>query len=397
MSVHQEDTFISGADFSGDLVLKQVPIKELSPADRINKTGSDITCAGKTFGSLKVNDILISNIPNGADPSFSRVTAISADLKTVTLAAATAVTGVSAAAIATDGAPIRKGVPQIFQNNAGLYAELQKKNVSDVSLAQSKLFIKSQVEKTASSNTLTVSVSDLTDVTSASFVPFDADRYSISKKTSSDTTHQTLEASQVVLGANNQSITFNNLVNGAKVVNVTLEKDIISQKTKNASRSNSIVINKSSQTGISTNGLTAATGYGLRVQDKEISLNTPDVFNVVGVFESVNLADPILDKLVFVSGLSLNTTTVLGEKIKGATSGAVAILEGQTNATTVEILRLTQAKFVIGESITFEESSITTNLQGTVAGLFLDVTSNLSLIHISEPTRQAEISYAVFC
>ena len=230
-----------------------------------------------------------------------------------------------------------------------------------------------------SSNTLTVSVSDLTDVTSASFVPFDADRYSISKKTPSDTTHQTLEASQVVLGANNQSITFNNLVNGAKVVNVTLEKDIISQKTKNASRSNSIVINKSSQTGISTNGLTAATGYGLRVQDKEISLNTPDVFNVVGVFESVNLADPILDKLVFVSGLSLNTTTVLGEKIKGATSGAVAILAGQTNATTVEIVRLTQAKFVIGESITFEESSVTTNLQGTVAGLFLDVTSNYTL------------------
>ena len=269
--------------------------------------------------------------------------------------------------------------PQIFLNDAGLYAELQKKNVSDVSLAQSKLFIKSQVEKTASSNTLTVSVSDLTDVTSASFVPFDADRYSISKKTSSDTTHQTLEASQVVLGANNQSITFNNIVNGAKVVNVTLEKDIISQKTKNVSRSNSIVINKSSQTGISTNGLTSATGYGLRVQDKEISLNTPDVFNVVGVFESVNLADPVLDKLVFVSGLSLNTTTVLGEKIKGAVSGAVAILAGQTSATTLEIIRVTQAQFIIGESITFEESSITTNLQGTIAGLFKDVTSNYIL------------------
>ena len=36
--------------------------------------------------------------------------------------------------------------PQIFLNDAGLYAELQKKNVSDVSLAQSKLFIKSQLE-----------------------------------------------------------------------------------------------------------------------------------------------------------------------------------------------------------------------------------------------------------
>jgi len=378
MSVHQEDTFISGADFSGDLVLKEVIIKELSPADRINISGSNMTCAGKTFGSLKVNDILISNTASASDPSFSRVTAISADLKTVTLAAATAVTGVNASAIATAAAAVRKGVPQIFLNDAGLYAELSKKNVSDVSLAQSKLFIKSQVEKSASSNTLTVSVSDLTDVTSASFVPFDADRYSISKKTSTDTRQQTLEESQVVLGANNQSITFNNIDNGAKVVNVTLEKDIISQKTKNVSRSNSIVINKTNA-GIATHGLTTSSGYGLRVQDKEISLNTPDVFNVVGVFESVNLADPVLDKLVFVSGLSLNTTTVLGEKIKGATSGAVAVLAGQTNETTLEIVRLTQAKFVIGESITFEESSITTNLQGTIAGLFLDVTSNYTL------------------
>ena len=27
----------------------------------------------------------------------------------------------------------------------------------------------------------------------------------------------------------------------------------------------------------------------------------------------------------------------------------------------------------------------------------MGITNNLSLIHISEPTRQAEISYAVFC
>tara|TARA_A100001035_G_scaffold39217_1_gene26696 strand:- start:558 stop:7826 length:7269 start_codon:yes stop_codon:yes gene_type:complete len=378
MSVAQEDTFISGADFSGDLVLKEVPIKELSPADRVNVSGSNMICAGKTFDSLKVNDILISNTSTAADPSFSRITAISADLKTVTLAAATAVTGVNSASIATGGAPIRKGVPQIFLNDAGLYAELQKKNVSDVSLAQSKLFIKSQVEKSASSNSLVVNISDVTDISSATFATFDADRYSISKKTTTDTRHQTLEESQVVLSNNNTTITFNNIDNGAKVVNVTLEKDLISQKSKNISRSNSIVINKTNA-GIATHGLTTATGYGLRVQDKEISLNTPEVFNVTGVFESVNNADPILDKLVFVSGLALNSNTILGERIKGASSGAIAVLAGQTNATTVEIVKLTQSNFIIGESITFDESNITANLQGTIAGLFKDVSTNYIL------------------
>ena len=381
-SVHQEDTFISGADFSGDLVLQSKVIKELGIGDEVNISASSVlTCAGKTFGSLKVNDIIIINLTTDASPRFNRVSAISADLKSVTLAATNTVTGVNIGTALASVSPtgVHVARPQIFLNDTGLYAELQKKNVSDVSLAQSKLLIKSQVEKSASSNTLTVSVSDLTDVTSASFVPYDGDRYSISKKTASDTTHQVLEESQVVMGANNQSITFNNISNGAKVVNVTLEKDIISQKTKNVSRSNSLIVNDSNQVGIATNGLTHSKAYGLRVQDKEISLNTPDVFNVVGIFESVNLADPVLDKLVFVSGLSLNTNTVLGEKIKGATSGAVAVLVGQTSATTVEIVRLTQSKFIIGESITFEESSITTNLQGTIAGLFLNVTPNYVL------------------
>ena len=166
----------------------------------------------KTFGSLKVGDHIMVNINTDTrGPRINRITAISSDLKEITLASTTNVDGVIDGAALASVTPtgVHVARPQIFLNDAGLYAQLQKNNVSDVSLAQSKLFIKSQVEKTASSNTLTVSVSDLTDATSASFVPFDADRYSISKKTSTDTTHQTLEASQVVLGANNQSITFN--------------------------------------------------------------------------------------------------------------------------------------------------------------------------------------------
>ena len=159
----------------------------------------------KTFGSLKVDDIIIVNLNNDTAPRFNRISAISADLKQVTLVATNSVTGVNVGTVMASITPtgIHVARPQIFLNDAGLYAQLQKKNVSDVSLAQSKLFIKSQVEKTASSNTLTVSVSDLTDVTSASFATFDAERYSVIHKATNDTRHETLEASQVVLGANN--------------------------------------------------------------------------------------------------------------------------------------------------------------------------------------------------
>ena len=388
LAVHQEDTFTSGVDFSGDLVLQPQKIKELGLGDEVNITTasggvSQLTCAGKTFGSLKVDDIITVNLTTDSAPRVNRISAISGDLKTLTLIGLQNVTGVAAGAVLSNLSPtgVHVARPQIFLSDAGLYAELQKRNVSDASLAQSKLFIKAQSQKTASSGKIELTIgSDFSEFANTStFAPYDGDSYSISKKTASNTTHEVLTESQVVLSNNNRTITFNGLSSGAKVINVTLEKDLINNKTKNVSRSNSIVINKSSRVGVSTNGISPNQFYGLRVDDKEVSLNTPDVFNLVGVFESVNSSDPVLDKLVFVSGLSLNTNTILGEKIKGAESGAIAVVVDRINATTVEIATLTASKFLIGESVTFQESNITTNLQGITKGLFLDVTSNFTL------------------
>ena len=167
-----------------------------------------------------------------------------------------------------------------------MYAELPKKNVSDLSTAQSKLFIKKQAQKsTSGSGTILLQLSDV-GVSDATFAPYDGDRYSISTKTSSSTVHQPLSDSQVVFNATFTEVTFNGLPNSTDVViNTTLEKDLINNKTKTASRSNSIVINKTSRVGVATDGLTSNLYYGIRVDDKEISLNTPDVYNVLGVYE----------------------------------------------------------------------------------------------------------------
>ena len=59
-----------------------------------------LTCAGKTFGSLRVGDhITYSNFTDDTDPRLHRISAISADLKTITLAATTAVSGVNVATL----------------------------------------------------------------------------------------------------------------------------------------------------------------------------------------------------------------------------------------------------------------------------------------------------------
>ena len=216
MSVHQEDTFISGADFSGDLVLLPKLIKNLGLGDEVNISGSNVlTCAGKTFGSLKVDDIIIVNLTTDASPRLNRVSAISSDLKSVTLVATTSVTGVSVGTVMASLTPtgIHVARPQIFLNDAGLYAELQKKNVSDLSTAQSKLFIKKQAQKsTSGSGTILLQLSDV-GVSDATFAPYDGDRYSISTKQSTSTIHQPLSDSQVVFNATFTEVTFSGLPN----------------------------------------------------------------------------------------------------------------------------------------------------------------------------------------
>ena len=97
------------------------------------------------------------------------------------------------------------------------------------------------------------------------------------------------------------------------------------------------------------------------------------------MYESVTNAAPILDRLVFVSGLALNTASILGEQVVGSVSGAIGQITDRISATVVEIAYLTPQQFIVGETITFKESNIVTNLQGVTAGSYLNVTSSFTL------------------
>ena len=124
-----------------------------------------------------------------------------------------------------------------------------------------------------------------------------------------------------------------------------------------------------------------ATGYGLRVEDREISLNVPDVAKVIGVFESIDTESPTLDRLTFPDGLNLNTTAILGEKIIGDSSDAVAQITALISLNQVEIAYLTPSKFTIGEVCNFEESNINTTLQLITVG-----NNTVSYTHLTLPT-----------
>ena len=384
-SVYQDASALGlQTDFSADMVLKSSPIKELGPGDEVTiASGNKLKIAGKTFGSLRVGDIIIFNLGGDTDPRFNRVSAISNDLKEVTLAGVQNVSGVCVGTVlSTSATPtgISVAKPAVKNEDTGLFAQLQEKNISDVDLTNSEITIKTQItgKSTDSVGTLTFNLSDLVGISSALFETFDNDRYSVHF---SGGGIASISSDQFTLSNNASTVTITGITASQSnvVVNATVKKVSISTKQKTFDRSHVVNVDKCIS-GISTaNGLTQNNFVGLRVDDKVISLNTPDVVNVVGVYESVTNVAPVLDKLIFVSGLSLNTASILGEKIIGSQSGAIAQITERTNATTVEIAYLTQQNFLIGETVTFEESNIITNLQNVTAGSYLNITSSFNL------------------
>ena len=114
----------------------------------------------------------------------------------------------------------------------------------------------------------------------------------------------------------------------------TVLKSKVKTKQKKLNESNTIVINRSSSSssGIGTNtandGLTQSDVFGTRVQDRKISLNVPDVVEVLAVIESNDNGDPDLPTVALTTydGPSGNNSDlIIGEKITGLASNAVAL------------------------------------------------------------------------
>ena len=117
----------------------------------------------------------------------------------------------------------------------------------------------------------------------------------------------------------------------------------------------------------------------MRVEDHEISLNVPDVANVIAVYESLDNGSVILDKLTFSAGLNLNTSAILGEKIIGQGSGAVAQLVTKTSSTEVEFVYLNSNRFSPSETVLFEESNIRSAINSIVKGNYINKTQDYTL------------------
>ena len=395
-SVYQSKVVTTlSSNFSADSVLYDRILPNFSITDSLSVVGgtgsNTATVANRRFSGkvgIKTDAIIAYSKGITADPVYNRVSNISADGQTLTLVAVgQSITdvnngGILAAGISTNST-FRIKVPRITTiNDSGLYSRLPKKNVSIINTSNSNLIISKQLLNQAiSSSSITVSsqvgLAATVGITSAFFEPFDAEKYSIHY---TDGTTEPLTSDQVTITNNGNDIVFSGLskASGNATVNVTLKKIGITSKTKVFARSQQLEVTRS--TGISTenSNLTQSNDYGLRVEDEDISLNVPDVVNVIAVYESKNTSTPVLDKLTFVSGLNLNTNAIVGEKIIGQESRAVGQVVSRTT-NTISFVYLNANKFTVGEQVKFEESAIQSILQGVTTGNFVDRTNNYTL------------------
>ena len=386
-SVYQDTSSVSGyaADFVADTVLQSRVPTGFSITDNLNINAAGIaTCAGRSFTGIKTDTIVRYQLTGETTERFNRVISVDTTGLFIELAAVTSITGVCNGALPS-GASVSPtfsfGVTNINLNeNKGLYAELGNRNVSDIDLSTANLTVGKNItgESTDGSGVLTFDLA-ASGISSAFYEGFDAERYSVHYSNGSI---EQLTSDQFVLGASGQSVTINGLTASQSnvVVSTTLKKQALKSKQKNYIRSEKIEILKTA-VGINTalTGMDQATGYGLRVEDREISLNVPDVAKVIGVFESIDTNSPTLDRLTFPSGLSLDTAAIVGERILGDSSDAVAQITALISATQVEIAYLTPSKFTIGEVCNFDESNISTTLQLITVGNNLNITNRFEL------------------
>ena len=378
-SVYQDSSSFTGfsTDFVADTVLRDRPILNNSQNLQINVDGTNLTSPGAKFSTLKIGSIIKYQIQGDASPRFNRVKSVSNNGATVGLEAVSNVSGVCVGGIGVGTVTASLAAPAIVNDeNAGLYIPLDNTDVSDVSLSNSTLGLAEQIGPvTPSSGALTLSIP--TGISSAFFVPFDTQHYSVSYF---DGSIEDLTSDQFKLINNFTQVELSGLENKECTVNVTLEKNSISNKDKQFIRSTKLNVTRC-RSGVTTSstGMTQNDFYGLRVEDEEISLNVPDVSEVVAVYESKDANAPIFDKLVFVSGLGLDTNTILGEKIVGSESKAIAQLVTRSGANNVEICYLNDNKFKAGEEVTFSESNIITIIQSIELGTYLDISDSYIL------------------
>ena len=377
-------------NFIANTVLHEVDLPKFAKTDLMTISGSGATRTARVGGRFfsGVTGIKLGRTikyQNGtSDPVYCDITAIAADGTNISLnQPAVSISGVYNNTHTNGKYTFSMMVPKIINfGSTGLYSPLPVANIASADLASADLTITKQITgKTVSGSSLEITVADAIDtsagITSVFFESFDAERYSIHY---SDGTTDKLTSGKAVFGSGGSTMTFNGLDKTSDTnvtVIATLTKKSVTNKSKDFVRSSQLEVTRTSKSK-TLNGLTSSKFYGTRIEDREISLNVPDVVNVRAVYESTNNDAPVLDSITFATGLALDQSVIIGEKITGKDGRAVGQVVSATATEVFYIPRNTNS-FITGEIVKFSDSSLELIIQKTTRGSYVDLTANYRL------------------
>lgn len=248
-------------------------------------------------------------------------------------------------------------------DNESIYSAFPKKNINSVNLLGSDLVIRRQYNVSITNGSTTPIDSEENEI----FLAFDEERYTLIR---SDGTTEVLTPDKFVYLNGSTTLQIRGL--GVNAVNckliTTIRKSEIKSKVKLKATAKSIVVDKSNSVGSGIGTTTLNDGlvygdypFGTRVQDEIISLNTPDVVTILGVYESQNTdnADSPHMTTSQMDGIT-NTTNdlIIGEIVIGSQSGAKAMFVGKKTDTSIFFVYLNKTTFKNTEVVNFESSSV---------------------------------------
>jgi hypothetical protein len=399
--------------------------------DRVSSTGiSTVTSINSLFpGNLKVGNLLsftntgISTIQS--TETFARI--VSVGSSQVTITGVTTVLGVSEGQIPQVGASNIVSVSDLTfistpladaQENR-LYTEMPKRNISNVDLSDAQLIIRKSFDVIVTTdNELNSAVNAGNNET---FLAFDEERYALVR---ADGTTEVLTSDKLAFTSGNKVLQINNIGNDLSAnmeatLVTTIKKIKPKEKVKRKNRVNTLIVSTSKLNGSGVGATTLNDGlsygsypFGTRVQDERIVLNTGDIIKILGIFESYNTAQASAPKMTLssINGPTGKTSDlVIGEKIIGQTSGAIAIVAEKVADEQLNYIDINDLGFSEGETVKFEEST----LQAVVTTLDIpskDISANYTFNNgqkatfydygfltrkttVKEPSRQIKIYF----
>ena len=329
---------------------------------------STITSPNNLFPGtvVKKNDLISYGDPALENPVFAKVESV--ESTTVTVIGVTTVTGIAQGKLPTATLQVTDfkvlTTELVSSSDNTLYTQFPKNNISSVDLTDATLSIRKSFTVNIASNELSTPVIAGPNET---FLSFDDDRYSLIRSDGSTELLTSDKFSFISGGTQLQIYNLGSNNTGASLT-ATLRKTKPKAKAKRKNRVNSIIIDKSKNEGAGIGSTTLNNGlifgnyaFGTRVEDQNISLNTPDIIELHGIFESADTANPSAPKMVLSSiNGPTNTTSdlIIGEEILSENGNTIGIVAEKLTSSQIGFIYKNDNTFKEGESVIFRDSNI---------------------------------------